>query len=298
MIKPSLSIVVAVRGESKNLADIRRSFLHAGPDVEVIYVLSGRVLPRFIAREHDVVLESPESSLVPHLWRDGIAAARSPKVALTTSQFVPPPGWVVAAKSVDLERWAGVGGPIANDPAVNPTRWAVFFLRYMAFAHPQAASEVPEIAADNAVYRLSEIAKHPDLLQRGFWEPSFHQRFRNAGQALFMDPALLTIHRGQDTVMDFCRRRFQHALEFGKARAIAVPLSRRIGYVVMVPLVPLVLLFRIVRRVVRQPRYVGPLLVSSPWLLLFCLAWSIGEGSGYLSALFRRREASQAGSLS
>ena len=47
------------------------------------------------------------------------------------------------------------------------SNWAIFFLRYSAFAPPLPAGETDEIAADNAVYDREAILQHSDLLDEG-----------------------------------------------------------------------------------------------------------------------------------
>ena len=99
----------------------------------------------------------PVDTLVPRLWSEGISRATGQAVALTTTQFVPDDRWLDRLNAVDLDRWAGVGGPIDNDPQASALNWAIFFLRYSAFAPPLPAGETGEIAADNAVYDREAI---------------------------------------------------------------------------------------------------------------------------------------------
>ena len=92
-------------------------------------------------------------------------------------------------------------------------------LAYISIAPPQTARQVEEIAADNAVYRRSDILQHQDLLQKGYWEPSFHARFRAAGWSLALEPRLRVVHRNRYNARQFLGQRFAHGREFGHARA-------------------------------------------------------------------------------
>lgn len=233
------------------------------------------------------VLEGPVGALTPHLWRNGIRAARSERVALTSANFSPPDTWVAAAGCVDLDRWVGVGGHIGA-AIEGGLRWAVYLLRYRAFAPPGELRDAAEIPADNAVYRRSAIVQHPDLLELGFWEPSFHARFHAAGLRIGMDPALRADYVGQERGDTFCKRRFQHGRAFGLARAVHLKRSVAAVYLLASPLVPWLLLGRIGAWSLQRVGYRLPFISAFPWLTIFCLAWALGEGLGYLEALVRR----------
>jgi len=57
---------------------------------------------------------------------------------------------------------------------------------------------------------------------------------------------------------------------------------RRLMMVLLSPLIPLIYLYRITRRVVEKKRNIGKFLLAFPILVLFLLSWSAGEFSGYL----------------
>ena len=59
----------------------------------------------------------------------------------------------------------------------------------------------------------------------------------------------------------------------------------RLAAIAAAPLVPLILLGKIVRRIARKPSYLGPFLHSLPVLLMFIGSWALGEASGYRSAV-------------
>lgn len=274
MTEPALSIVIAVKDGEANLP----AMLAAVPrrtDVELIVAVAGRLSARLEAR----IVEAPADALVPHLWRDGILAARAPRVALTTGSFVPDAGWVDALLAAPLD--AGVGGVIENDPQSDALNWAVYFLRYNAFAPPQRGGPVAEIAADNALYDRAAVLAEADLLANGFWEPGFHQRFRAAGRSLRLDPGLEVVHHGLAPASEFVRARHAHGRHYGRDRVGGKSRGAALAMLLASPLVPAVTLGRIVRRVGRHRRYRAPLVRALPWLTAFALAWSVGEAHGY-----------------
>lgn len=290
MTQPAvISLVIAVVDGDANLPAILQAIAEARPDtVEILFCVAGDPPALLDAEGADWrVVRCPAGSLTPHLWRDGVLAATADRVMLTNTQCAPSAAWIRRLPQVDLDRYVAVGGPIDNAPEPNPVRWAVFFLRYLRFA-PPAAGEVTDVAADNAAYRRSEILRHPDLLEVGFWEPSFHERFLAAGLKMAMDPDLLLTYRGADRPGRFMGQRFAHGRAYGYARAKDAPLFRRLVLLAASPLVPLVLVARIMARTRGRPAYRARLPAALPWLLAFSAAWGAGEGLGYLRALGRR----------
>lgn len=283
-----LSVVIAVQHAGANVPAVLVALDPAAhPEVEFLFCGAGadaewtRPLAGF---ENVRSMAGTAGQLVPQLWAEGIRAASGDKVALTTAQCVPEHDWVERLASHDLAGLAGCGGAIANDPAARPRDWAMYLLRYFSYAPPVRAGLVAEIAADNALYRRADILEHADLLEKGFWEPSFHARFRADGKGLALDPALVVVHRNRYTGRQFFRQRRDHGRAFGLARAEQVPPWKRMLLITLSPLLPLLFLSKIARSVASRREYRRQFLTSLPWLLYFLTAWGWGEVQGYIAA--------------
>ena len=148
-MEPKLSIVVAVKDGAANVPALLEALKDRGADTELILCCAG---PAPDLNDAAIQFSFPVESLTPNLWSEGILRARGNRVALTTAQFVPDARWLGRLLAADLDRWVGVGGAIENDPAASAKNWAIFFLRYSAFAPPLRPGETDEIAADNAIY--------------------------------------------------------------------------------------------------------------------------------------------------
>jgi hypothetical protein len=286
-----LSIVVGVQHAQENVAQIVHAIepaLH--PEVELLFchTAADPDVPALVgAQGHVRVIPGPAGSLIPHLWRDGILAARGERVATTTAHCIPAVAWVDALIAADLDN-AAVGGTIENDPNADAKARAIFLLRYSAFAPPEVKRDVRELAADNAVYRRSDLLRHQDLLQLGFWEPSFHNRFRGEGIRLALDPILQVIHRNRYSAREFIAQRFAHGQEFGLTRARTQSFLQRLLLVLLAPGIFPVLMNRIVSASRRKPELRKQLKSAWIWLAIFTLAWAAGETSGYVASLQNR----------
>jgi hypothetical protein len=284
----TLTVVVAVKDASANLEELSaRLASAASPEVQLLFMFAGPPPAGWVGPPGSETVSSPASRLIPELWRDGIMHARGKHVALTTAHCIPSPDWVPALLAANLSANVGVGGPIELDPRCSAVHKGIYLLRYLAFAPPQRARVVADIAADNAIYRRAEIMEHPDLLAKGFWEPSFHRRFADKGLSLSIDPAIRVGYRGRELAGAFAHHRLQHGREYGESRSRETPLLQRVGYLLASPLVPFIIATRVTRRAFRSNVYARALPLASPWLLWFIASWSVGEFSGYLNAVLR-----------
>ncbi|NOY17539.1 MAG: hypothetical protein GXP23_11565 [Gammaproteobacteria bacterium] len=291
-----LSVIVAVQYAEGNLTDIVAS-LDPGqhPEVEFIFCYTqadpqtSDYLP---VLENIVALEAPVGSLIPHLWAHGIRSATGEAVAVTTAHVIPETDWLDILMQTTLTDYPGVGGVIVNDPGASYRDWAIYLLRYIAFSPPAVESVVDEIAADNALYCRKTLLEHHDLLDTGFWEPSFHARFRKQGQHLLLNPELIVVHRNQYSCSQFFFQRYAHGRAFGLARAIQLSKMKRRILIVLSLILPAVFLGKIVSSVFKQGLYTSYLFGSFPWLLWFLFGWGLGEARGYLDSLHNDMEKS------
>ncbi|MFZ5610039.1 MAG: glycosyltransferase [Pseudomonadota bacterium] len=286
---PGLSIIVALhQGEANVPAILERLAPARHPDSEFLLcaATADALTPGLVPRLDNVrLLHCPESRLVPHLWRDGIIAAKGRHVALTTAHCLPAADWVERLKAAQDGPWAGVGGTIEVEAQAGALGKAIHLLRYLRFAPPQEARDVADIAADNALYRRAAVLRHDDLLHDGFWEPAFHRRFLAAGQRLRLDPTLRMHLRNRYGARQFIAQRFAHGQAFGRERMAAFPFARRLAYLALSPALPLIVLVKLAALALRRGDRARQLLHALPWLMVFVLAWTLGEASGYAAGL-------------
>ncbi|NOY17714.1 MAG: hypothetical protein GXP23_12510 [Gammaproteobacteria bacterium] len=284
-----LSVIVAVQYAEDNLSDIIASLdpgQHPGVEFIFCYTRADPQTPEHLpALDNMVALEAPVGSLIPHLWAHGIRSAKGEMVAVTTAHVIPASDWMDILLKMTLTDYPGMGGVIANDPSASYRDWAIYLMRYIAFSPPTDKKIVDEVAADNALYHRKALLEHHDLLDSGFWEPSFHARFRGKGQHLLLDPRLLVIHRNQYSCSQFFFQRYAHGRAFGLARAVQLSKTKRRVLIVLSPFLPAIFLGKIVSSVFEQGLYTSHLFRSFPWLIWFLFGWGIGEARGYLDSL-------------
>ncbi len=284
-----LSVVVAVQHAEANLADILEAIQpDRHPETEFLFCYTNTdpgVASAISGFTNTVAHEAGAGSLIPHLWAQGIRLAKGDSVAITTAHVIPDRDWVENLLRLDTGEYPGIGGPISNDPGSSYRDWAIYFLRYIAFSPPAKETVVTEIAADNAVYRRTELLNYPDLLDIGFWEPSFHAMFRKNGKCLLLTPDLHVTHHNRYSGGQFLVQRYKHGRAFGLARAVQLSILKRRLLILLSPLLPFVFLSKIVSAVLRRGQYGRYLPGALPWLIFFLSGWGFGEARGYLDSL-------------
>ena len=95
------------------------------------------------------------------------------------------------------------------------------------------------------------------------------------------DNDLVVVHRNCYSTRQFIHQRFSHGIEFGMARAKVMNAPRRLMMIALSPLIPVVFTRKIMAAARRDKQFNLGLNRDMFWLLVFVLAWSIGETVGY-----------------
>jgi len=228
------------------------------------------------------LIPAPTSALIPELWGLGMRESRGSIVAITTAHFVPAGDWVDAMLAAQEGPAAGVGGAIESAESAGLVDWAVYFCRYSQFMLPFEPGFVRDIAGDNASYKREHIERCRHVWRNGFWEPAVHAELQKAGLKLLLTPVVVVSHKRSFGLRGFVIQRLRHGMQFGRERASRLPWPQRALYIALSPTIPLIFLLRIARRVFGKRRNRTKLILSLPALVLFLLAWSLGELLGYL----------------
>lgn len=229
-----------------------------------------------------------EESLVPQRWGVGVRAATAPVFACLTTEFTVHPDWARALLGAIATGAVGAAGAIEVAANAGITATAVYLVRFSPYL-PRTGSaprSVPDIPGDTAAYRRDAVVAFPDLLADGFWEVDFHRRFAAAGQKLLCLPDPLSTFRPGRGLGASLVLRYRHGREFGITRVEKYRHSA--GRLILgTPLVPMVLVARMVRRAAAAGR-IGLAVRAFPVLAMISAAWAGGEAAGAWSVRGRR----------
>ena len=285
--KPKLSVVVASQNASRSVRDCLRALESQRKEANIeIVVVDNSVdeTAEIVRREFPStkLISADSGKLIPELWGIGISESTGDYLALTTTHFVPSRTWTSEILKAHQRSHSGVGGAIENDAKAGVVSWAIYFCRYSPYMLPFAESGVDDFAADNASYKRRDLERVSSSMADGFWETFVHREMLKEGMSLIKLPDIVVYHQNSFSFSGFMNQRYWHGRQFGAQRAGHVSKAKRTALVMASPLIPLLYLFRITRRVFARKRNIGKLVAAFPILTLFLLSWSLGEFSGYL----------------
>ena len=143
--------------------------------------------------------------------------------------------------------------------------------------------KVQVLSGNNVSYKrttLNELLQnHPH--NEGFYEVFVHLALQQAGQPLKAVPGLVVHNCNSWNFTNISTVPFHHGRGFAGMRFTNYSL-KRILYLVLTLLLPLVQVSRVIKLVFTRKRYVLHLFKAIPDILIFSISWSLGEFVGYL----------------
>ena len=226
------------------------------------------------------VMPVPVGTSIPQMRAQAIHAARAPKVAVIEDHVIVSPGWARAMIDACDANHRVVGGGLVNVATETRVDWAAWLCEYNHLAGPMPAGKVEGIHGNHTVYERSLLEQFRDVIDAGRWEDALHGAARASGVDLWARPDIVAGHQKHYTVREYATQRFLYSRAYAAMRAQGTGLARRFVYGAAAFALPPVLFARIVARVWSGGLYRRHLIPSLPLLLLFVIAWGLGEVAG------------------
>jgi hypothetical protein len=276
---------VPATGGAEALAECLESFAAAGsPGLEVVVVLRGHAsLPRPLEGRWGGlrVVGVPESTPLAAMRLAGLRAARGGRVSVLGEHLRPGPDWVAALAS-SLPS-AVVGGPIEAGSGLRAAEWAFFLLEYARFSPPIRPGSASALAGTNCSYSREaldrlKLDEGPDEL----FDHELHARLRAQGETFAVEPRLVARCEKRLGAARFLSQRFHCARVFAARRAASWPAVKRWAFALASPLLPPLLLARLVATLGGKRQHAGGFLRALPLILAGLIVGAFGEAAGAL----------------
>jgi glycosyltransferase involved in cell wall biosynthesis len=286
--KPMLSIVIASVNSYRYIAQCLSSLekQRAKECAEVIVTeCSGDDTAQRIAEEHPQIkvisISTPRP--IPELRSIGIREARADIVVTAEDHCLFDEHWYTRILQAHRgNEYSAIGGAVENGSRKRLVDWAAYICEYGKFMLPFAPGPSTDLPGPNVSYKRDILEKTcGDLLDRGVWENMLHGRLLSRGMELRMDPSIVVYHAKTFGFWEFLTQRYYFGRSFAAARVAAAPLRIHLFFVVVSLLLPPLFLWRYTKYFVAKRRFVKEVLKTFPFLVLFAIAWSVGEFFGY-----------------
>ena len=291
MARPQISVVVFI-GERRRRALRCLSALAAQqnpPSMEIIVVdLYPQAGPLELP-ELSTVRYFPfaEATSIPHAKAHGARQAAGLTIAFLEDHCVPGPGWAAAVWRAfdDHPDVTAVAYAFRNLNPVNYVSRAFFVLAYGPWMAPAAGGPIDAPSWMNVAYRASCLRPHlsgfEHLLSCEFL---FHATLRRQGLRFWHAAGAEVFHLNHPRLLGSCRDSavWQRLFASARVRNEAWGWPRRVVYFCGAPLNPLVIAWRLGRRLWQRPELRRQFFLSLPLVLTVYTFGMCNEALGYL----------------
>ena len=214
----------------------------------------------------------------------GLGVVTGDLVAIVEDRGVPRADWAMTFIRLHAEMpHAAIGGGVELGRRSLLHR-AVFACDFARYQPPFAAGPREYITDVNICYKRRAIEQTRGLWEERYHETTVHWALLRAGETLFLNPAPIVDQMRDDLSL---RRIWLERIGWGRlfayTRAREASFVKRMIWVALSPVLPAVLLWRILRQTASKGLPMGPALAAAPATLVFLIGWSTGEMLGYLT---------------
>lgn len=286
---PSLSVVVPSVNGWQDLEGCLRALEQECATVPLEVVVpercgasvQGRCAERF---PWAIVLPVSADTTIPQMRSLAFDRATAPTVAVIEDHVLVPPGWAQEMVSARSDGVRVVGGTLVNAATERTVDWAAFLCEYSHVLTQLTPGPADWLVGNNTSYERTLLDEFRGTVRTGRWENVLHDAMKQRGVVLWCAPDIVVLHKKHYTVGEYTSQRFLYARAFAADRMDGyqgIPgVVRRVLYGAAAGALPPVLYARIVSRVWKSGLHRRELLRSLPLLMLFVVAWGVGEMAG------------------
>jgi len=241
---------------------VRREELSAFPSLRVVVV--DAVVP----------LSAPRAA--------GVRAASAPIVFIGETHSYPQAGWAEALLAAFEQPWTAVVPAISNANPTGMASRASYLFDYGIYHKNRTAGEMADPLTYNTAFRRGalmavgpQLACALDPSHEALWP-----KLRAEGHRAAFAPDARILHLNVGSVGSLVLEKFCAGAVLGMCRAARWKWHRRLAYLLASPLIPAVLLVRVVRDS-RGSRPRALTVGTLPALMLAAVAKALGEAFGY-----------------
>lgn len=212
----------------------------------------------------------------------GISLARGRIIALTEDYAVPEEHWCQQILLAHEQSYAAIGGAIDND-VDRPLNWALYYCDFGRYGTPLEAGPAEYASDVNIAYKREALKSISNTWENAYHETLVNWALRSRGETVFLDPRMLVRERRPTTKFSVAfRERIEWGRVFAETRVAACGRLQRISFIAGIAVLPLLLIARALKHMVRQRRTFKQMFMTLPLATGLIIGWSLGEFMGYM----------------
>jgi hypothetical protein len=265
---PEMEVLVTCGGWLRGIEELEQRF----PRVRFIRVGKLRTARHGPSREHHDELRAV-----------GIRQACGELVGLLEDHGWPDLHWCAQLVKEHRGPHAAIGGAIENsiDRLLN---WGVYFCDFGRYQNPVPRGPATFVSDANVCYKRLGLDKVPEAWADSYNEVRVHAALSERGETLWLSPDLVVYQHRLNLQLGLALlERYVWGRSYAATRMAMAAGSRRLILAALSPVLPLILIQRQLRNVLRKRRNRGAFFRALPLTALLTIAWSYGEFVGYLT---------------
>lgn len=288
----SVSVIIAAYNSHKTIGKCLESLQHQQDtdNYEVIVVDSSQD-----SATENITRNYPKVKLVrvherkyPGDARNlGIAQAKGDIFAFTDTDCIPDKNWVARIIEAHQHPHPVIGGVVDIANKESYVSWAAYFCEFNQWIPREAENKnkITEIPTCCLSMKRWVFDKFGPFIEGTYCsDTAFHWKMAKEGHRPMLVPTIKISHINIDRWVKYFQKQFMHGRQFARVRVAEKGFSvpRRLLYLLLSPLLPLLLTYRIFVRLTDSAYYFKKFLLVSPIVLTGLSFWSFGEMVGYL----------------
>jgi hypothetical protein len=216
----------------------------------------------------------------------GLRIAKGKIVALLEDYGIPTPNWCGQVIEAHKLPYSVIGGAVEHSNH-NLLNWAIYLLDFGRYQLPFPEGPAEYLTDVNLSYKRQALENVRSLWEKRYNEMQVNWALTQNGVTLWKRPQII-VHqdRGQLTWKKAIPERFYWGKIFGQVRAQCMVSKQRMLHIAAMPVMPLLLVWRIIKKGLTGKRNRMNIIRTVPSMLLLALVWCIGETSGYLQGRY------------
>lgn len=212
----------------------------------------------------------------------GIRAAKADIVVLCEDHCFPAPDWAAHLLAAHRENWAAVGPAVRNANPGNRMSWASLLLDYSEWLEPVDSGVKSHIPGHNSSYKKAVLLEYgPELEMMLEAESILHWDLQKRGREVYLESRAKTHHLNFEIFSSCAPVLYFSGRRFAACRMRWDDWSKRMMFILGSPLIPFIVLNRIVRKMKRVKEIPGNPLLLLPVIFAGLCIRSAGEFMGY-----------------
>ena len=213
----------------------------------------------------------------------GLHAARGSILALIEDYGYPDDNWCTQIITAHLLPYGIIGGAV-EQAASRLLNWAIYFLDFGRYQPPLKEGPTNYLTDVNISYKRYVLEAVRNLWVNSYNEVTVNWGLAHRGEVLWLRPQVrVKQDRGQLSFPKVVKERFYFGRLFASKRVREISSRSRLFYILISPMLPFVLIGRLINKVFSGGQNRGVFLLSLPYMFIISVVWGVGELAGYLT---------------